>query len=353
MSKRVLIAMSGGVDSSVAAWLLKEAGYDCAGASMRLFDSTESTCCSIDDVDDARAVCRTLGIPHYVFNFKTTFAQTVLARFIKHYRDGKTPNPCIDCNRFVKFQKFLARADELEYGYIATGHYARTEYVNGRWLLRKGVDESKDQSYVLASMTQEQLSRTLFPLGTYSKPEIRKIAEEHGLVNAQKADSQDLCFAPDNDYAAALARLSGEVYPPGNFITVDGMVIGQHKGIIHYTIGQRKGLGMFMPKFDGHQPYVLEKRAHDNTIVLGIGEQLLKTELVANDFNWIMYDTPPSQFRAKARIRYNKPESLATIMPMDDGYVRVEFDEPVSAIAPGQIVALYDDEYVIGSGTII
>ncbi|MCL2853502.1 MAG: tRNA 2-thiouridine(34) synthase MnmA [Defluviitaleaceae bacterium] len=349
MNKRVLIAMSGGVDSSAAAWLLKESGYDCCGASMRLFDNSESTCCSLDDVEDARSVCNLLGIPHHVFNFKDTFARTVLARFIDSYETGKTPNPCIDCNRFLKFQKFLRRALELEYDYIATGHYARIEHADGRWLLRKGADISKDQSYVLASMTQEQLSRTLFPLGTYDKPYIRQLADRHGLVNAHKADSQDLCFAPDNDYAAALIRLSGKNYPPGDFINQDGSVLGRHKGIIRYTVGQRKGLGISAPD----HLYVLEKRMSDNTVVLGTREQLLQKELIAVDFNWIMYDRPPSKLRAKARIRYKKPESWANVTTMQDGSVHIEFDEPVSAVAPGQIAVLYDGEYVLGGGTIV
>jgi len=348
MNKRVLIAMSGGVDSSVAAWLLKEAGYDCAGASMRLFDSTESTCCGIDDVEDARAVCRVLGIPHYVFNFKATFEQTVLARFVDSYECGLTPNPCIDCNRFMKFQKFLWRARELEYDYIATGHYARTECEGGRYLLKKGVDESKDQSYVLAMMTQDHLAHTLFPLGDYRKPEIRQIAERHGLVNAHKADSQDLCFAPDGDYAAALIRLSGKSYPPGDFITEDGYVMGRHKGIIHYTVGQRKGLGISAPEY----LYVLEKRVVDNAIVLGSRERLFKSELVADDFNWMLYGSPPPRFRAKARIRYNSLETWANVFVAGNGSVRLEFDEKVRAVAPGQVVVLYDDICVIGGGVI-
>ena len=349
MSKRVLIAMSGGVDSSVAAWLLKEQGYECSGASMRLFDGLESTCCSLDDVEDARAVCRVLDIPFHVFNFKETFTYTVLARFIDGYENGSTPNPCIDCNRYLKFEKFLWRALELEYDYIATGHYVRTEQADGRWFLRKGADASKDQSYVLASMTQDQLAHTLFPLGGYNKPDIRQIAERHNLVNAHKADSQDLCFAPNNDYAAALTRFSGKQYPPGDFVSPDGHILGRHKGIVRYTVGQRKGLGISSPE----HLYVLEKRVRDNTIVLGSRDRLLRNDLTATDLNWITFDRPPQSFRAKARIRYNNPESWANVTTAPDGTVRITFDEPVSAVAPGQLVVLYDGEYVLGSGTIV
>ena len=244
--------MSGGVDSSVAAYLMKEQGFDCTGITMKLFDnedigiSSEKTCCSLEDVEDARSVASSLGIPFHVFNFSDDFNEQVIDRFIEAYEKGETPNPCIDCNRYMKFEKLMTRAKQLGVDYVVTGHYARIEYdeQHGRYLLKKGVDEAKDQSYALYTMTQDQLSHTLFPLGGLKKDEIREIAMSKGFINAKKRDSQDICFVRDGDYAGFIKQHTGKVYEAGNFIDSDGNVLGRHNGLIRYTIGQRKGIGL-------------------------------------------------------------------------------------------------------------
>ena len=356
-NNKVLVGMSGGVDSSVCAWLLQEAGYECTGVSMKLFhgmlggERVESRCCSVDDIEDARAVCRTLGIPFHVFNFQDEFDTQVLRRFVNTYEQGRTPNPCVDCNRYIKFAKFLERALQLGFNYIATGHYARIERLQNPsgegYALRKGIDPSKDQSYVLYGLTQHQLAHTLLPLGNYTKTQIREIAERHGLVTAGKKDSQDLCFVQNKDYAAALSALSSNEHPPGEFIDEAGNTLGRHKGIINYTIGQRKGLGIA----SAQRLYVIEKRAQDNKIVLGPEDKLQQPQLRANEFNWILQN-PPRQLRAKAMVRYNKPEAWAGISVSDED-VQIVFDEPQTSISPGQSVVLYQDDYVLGGGTIM
>ena len=258
---KALIAMSGGVDSSVAAFFIKEKGFECMGVTMKLYDnedigiSREKTCCSLDDIEDARSVARRLGMPYYVFNFKDEFEEKVIDKFIQTYEQGGTPNPCIDCNRYLKFEKLMQRMAELKYDYVVTGHYADVEEKGGRYYLKKGKDLSKDQSYVLYSLTQEQLAHTLFPLGQYSKDEIREIAEREGFINARKHDSQDICFVPDGDYAKFIEQHKGVKYQSGNFIDINGKVLGKHSGIIRYTIGQRKGLGLAA----GHPVYVISK----------------------------------------------------------------------------------------------
>lgn len=354
--RRALIAMSGGVDSSVAAYLMKRAGYDCVGATMRLYENEDmavprsGTCCSLEDVEDARAVASKIGMPYYVFNFKEDFSGQVMDRFVAAYESGCTPNPCIDCNRYLKFDRMYRRARELGIGYVVTGHYARIRRgENGRYLLEKGPDPGKDQSYVLYSMTQEQLAHTQFPLGNLRKEEVRAIALEQGFINARKHDSQDICFVPDGDYAAFICRRTGRVYPEGNFVDPSGHVLGRHKGIIHYTVGQRRGLGVS----GGRKLYVKEIRPADNTVVLADNDRLFERTAIAADFNWIAFEAPGSAIRVKARARYHQPEQPATVTVLSDGRVRVTFDTPQRALTKGQAIVLYRGDTVVGGGTIV
>ncbi len=351
---KALIAMSGGVDSSVAAYLCKEKGYECMGATMRLFGESdininnEKSCCSLDDVEDARSVARNLGIDFHVFNYKQDFKSEVIDRFVAAYERGETPNPCIDCNRYIKFNCLYRRMFELSYDYIVTGHYARIEFNGERYLLKKAKDISKDQSYVLYSLTQEQLSHTLFPLGELTKETTRKIAEENGFINAKKHDSQDICFVPDGDYASFIEEYTGKKYSNGNFVDKNGNILGEHKGIIRYTIGQRKGLGLALPA----PMYVCEKDVVNNKVILCSNDELFSSTLFASDFNWIAFDKPPKEFKANARIRYNQKEQPATIYVIDENTVKIVFDSPQRAISKGQAVVLYDGDIVIGGGTI-
>ena len=354
---RALIAMSGGVDSSVAAWMMKEKGYDCMGITMKLYHnedigiSREKTCCSLDDVEDARNVAYRVGIPFYVLNFSENFEECVMKRFVETYQSGGTPNPCIDCNRFIKFEKLMQRMRELDYDYVVTGHYAQIVYdeARGRYLLKKAVDPTKDQSYVLYSLTQEQLAHTLFPLGGYCKTQIRQIAEDHGFVNARKHDSQDICFVPDGDYAAFIERYTGETSKEGKFVLKDGTVMGTHKGLIRYTIGQRKGLGLSLP----HPLYVCRKDLEKNEVVLGESEELFSRVLEAEDVNLIAVESIEEPIRCKARIRYKQKEDWAVVEQIGENRIRVTFDQPQRGITKGQAVVLYDEELVIGGGTIV
>lgn len=354
MGKKALIAMSGGVDSSVAAYLMKKAGYDCIGVTMKLYDNEdigmeqEKTCCSLSDIEDARSVAVKLGIPYYVFNFKDDFKEKVIDTFIHSYQCGMTPNPCIECNRHLKFEHLYHRAKALQCDVIVTGHYARiVKDDQEKFHLLKGKDITKDQSYVLYSLTQEQLAHTCFPLGDYTKEEIRQIAEEQGFFNANKKDSQDICFIPDGDYRKFIEETTGQKSIPGDFVDKDGNVVGTHKGYYCYTIGQRKGLGISAPE----PYYVIEICPEENKVILGKNEDLFHNKLVAGDFNWI--ETMEPNEIVKARIRYHQMEKEAKVHIVDDGKVEVEFLEPQRAITKGQAVVLYRGDAVVGGGTIL
>ena len=354
--KRALVAMSGGVDSSVAALLMQEAGYDCTGATMRLYRepgfaaSCPKSCCSDEDEDDAALVCSQLGIPHESLCFSQLFEQKVIRRFIREYEAGRTPNPCIDCNRYLKFDALMNYAREERFDLLVTGHYARIRFnkETGRWQLRKAYDETKDQSYVLYMLTQKQLAQLRLPLGELSKAETRRIAEAHGLVNAKKRDSQDICFIPDGNYGSFLERWTGKEYPAGEIQDFTGRVVGRHRGLIRYTIGQRRGLGV--PT--GGRIYVIGKDMAKNTLIIGPEEMLYRREVMASDFNWLSIPEPQEPIRAAARTRYHQTEHPATVFPLPQGSAKIVFDEPQRAVTPGQAVVLYDGELVLGGGTI-
>lgn len=350
--ERAIIGMSGGVDSSVAAYLMKKAGYECIGATMRLYDSSteESTCCSLDDVEDARAVASRLGIRHYVFNFKDDFDRQVIQKFVTSYEQGLTPNPCIDCNRHLKFDRLLRRAQELGCNWVVSGHYAqiRQDPVSGRYLLYKAADRAKDQTYFLACLNQEQMAHIQFPLGGLTKTQVRQIAQENGFVNARKRDSQDICFVPDGDYGAFLQRYTGKTYPEGDFLDLQGQVVGHHRGAACYTLGQRKGLGLAM----GAPVYVCAKDMQRNTVTVGPGEALFSPALLAGDWNWYPFPTLTAPMRVTVKTRHSQFEQAATVYPEENGFARVEFDQPQRAVTPGQAVVLYDGDMVVGGGTI-
>jgi tRNA-specific 2-thiouridylase len=335
-----LIGMSGGVDSSVAAWLMLQQGYRCQGATMRLFENTE---------EDALSVCQRLGIPFHVLDNREIFRDTVMEDFVRCYESGLTPNPCILCNRKIKFDLFLQQARQLGCENIVTGHYARIRYENGRYYLYKAADTAKDQSYFLYALTQEQLAHARFPLGELTKPQVRQIAEEQGFINARKSDSQDICFVPDGDYFSFLQRFTGKTYESGDFLDLNGKVVGSHKGAVGYTLGQRKGLGLAM----GAPVYVCGKDMTCNTVTVGPNEALFTRELVAKDWNWIAFPALNEPIRCKAKARSRMTEQAATVYPIENGLAKVVFDEPQRAITPGQAVVLYDGDTVLGGGTIL
>ena len=351
-TKKALIAMSGGVDSSVAALLMQKQGYDCAGATMLLHKSTDATqtCGALSEVESARSVSESLGMPFHTFDCSELFESAVIERFVRAYEEGRTPNPCIDCNRYLKFDEFFKNAMRLGFDCMATGHYANIEFCpeSGRYLLKKAADPSKDQSYVLWSLRQEQLARTVFPLGMLTKAEARQIASEHNLSTAHKADSQDICFVPDGKYADFVERFRSKTYPVGDFVTTDGVVLGQHKGIIRYTVGQKKGLGLVLPE----PLYVRAINPISNQVVLGRSEELFTRELIAHDINLISLPKITEEMRLKAKVRYRHTEDWATVTQIDEDTLRVVFDEPQRAITKGQSVVLYDGDVVVGGGVI-
>ena len=351
-----LIAMSGGVDSSVAAWLMQRDGFDCTGITMRLTRNeavdTEGlhTCCSERDIEDAAEVAYAMDIPYEVLDFTADFQEKIIDKFIRVYEAGGTPNPCIDCNKYMKFDHLLRWAEAHGLDYVVTGHYARVEQdeATGRWLLKKGLDEGKDQSYVLYNLTQAQLAHVRLPLGRLHKSEVRAIAEEQGFVNARKHDSQDICFVPDGDYARFMEDFTGKHYPAGDFLDVSGKKVGTHSGAVRYTIGQRKGLGVSA----GRHVYVVRKNAADNTILLGDNEELYARELTACRVNWISGTAPTEPVAVTAKTRYSQTEAEAEVTPLPEGRMRVVFRQPQRAITSGQAVVLYDGDTVLGGGVI-
>ena len=352
---KALIGMSGGVDSSVAALLMLEAGYECIGATMRLYGGQASpgskTCCSLDDVEDARSVAHRLGIKHYVFNFTEEFQQQVMDQFVAVYQAGGTPNPCIECNRYLKFGKLLQRARELSCGVLVSGHYAKVQQdpATGRYLLMRAADRAKDQTYFLACLSQQQLSRIRFPLGDLTKAQVRELAEKHGFLNARNHDSQDICFVPGGDYTAFLTAYTGKELEPGDFLNTQGRVVGRHRGAVCYTIGQRKGLGLAM----GEPVYVCAKDMAAKTVTVGPNEALFSRELWAKDWVFFPFEQLTEPLAVTAKIRHSQFDRKATVYPEADGLARVVFDEPQRAISPGQAVVLYQGEMVIGGGTIV
>lgn len=354
---KVVVGMSGGVDSSVAAYLLKEQGYEVIGVTMQIWQDEDDAvqeenggCCGLSAVDDARRVAADLEIPYYVMNFKEEFKEHVIDYFIKEYMQGKTPNPCIACNRYVKWESLLNRSLSIGADYIATGHYARVEQLpNKRYSLKTSKTSDKDQTYALYNLTQEQLKRTLMPVGAYTKDEIREIAEKINLRVANKPDSQDICFVPDGDYASFIAEASETKAKKGNFVTKEGVILGAHKGITHYTVGQRKGLGLAL----GYPAFVLEIRPESGEVVIGTKEDSLTYTLRADQLNFMSIEDLEGEMDVIAKIRYNHKGAPCTIKKIAEDMVLCTFADLQRAVTPGQAVVFYDGEYVVGGGTII
>ncbi len=355
--KKVVIGMSGGVDSSVAAYLLKSQGYDVIGVTMQIWQDEEETvqeenggCCGLSAVEDARRVAAQLDIPYYVMNFKKEFKENVMDYFVDEYLNGRTPNPCIACNRYVKWESLLKRSLDIGADYIATGHYASVvQLPNGRFALKKSKTAAKDQTYALYNLTQAQLSRTMMPCGAFEKDEIRRIAEEIGLQVAKKPDSQEIFFIPDDDYAGFIENTTGKKIPEGNFVTADGTILGKHKGIIHYTVGQRRGLELPM----GRRVFVTELRPKTNEVVIGEGTDVFGNVLYANKLNWMGMEKPAEPIEVDAKIRYNHKGARCIVEVIGDDLVKCTFPEAVRAITPGQAVVFYDEDIVLGGGTIL
>jgi len=350
--EKVVVAMSGGVDSSVAAALLKEQGYEVIGMMMRLWSEPgkeeSNRCCTPDSMAQARRVAAILDIPFYVIDAKDVFRETVVEYFLEGYARGETPNPCLICNRKIRWSFLLDHALTLGAEYMATGHYVRIQKAEGRNQLLRAVDRNKDQSYVLHVLDQERLSHALFPVGDYTKPEIRQIAEKHGLPTASRKDSQDLCFLAGEDYRNFIQRNAAEMLKSGEIVTRDGRSLGEHDGLANYTIGQRKGLGLASPV----PLYVLKKNAVDNTLVVGTRDELGSTELTAHDVSWVSGDAPAEQFRAEVKIRYTAKEAEALVIPVGENQVQVQFDAPVRDVTAGQAAVFYQGDVLIGGGLI-